>query len=158
MENLANIASTLGDRFTTNVQSTFENMSPQKWLRVVIVAGAYMLLRPYLIKLGGKVQMDTHEKEAIEREEQERLAQKGKISPNDLRGLMGKVEVPEDTDSEEEEEEGNSGVGSGADWGKNARRRQRKMIKKLLEAEEKRLMETKEMEEDKDIEEFLIKD
>ncbi|KAK3988613.1 protein trafficking Pga2 [Cladorrhinum sp. PSN332] len=149
MEGLANMATVVGDRFTTNIQSTFQNMSPQKWLRVVIIAGAYMLLRPYLLKLGGKLQMNTHEKEAEEAEEAARA--KAKISPNQLRG---RVEIPEDTDDEEDEEE--EGEATGADWGKKARRRQRQMIKKLLEAEERRLMETKEMEEDKDIEEFLI--
>ena len=108
-----------------------------------------MLLRPYLLKLGGKAQMNSHEEEAA-RAEAEAQA---KISPNQLRGQ--KVEIPEDTDSEDD---GAPGEATGADWGKRARRRQRQMIKKLLEEEERRLIETKEMEEDKDIEEFLIKD
>jgi hypothetical protein len=75
---------------------------------------------------------------------------KAKISPNELRG---KVEIPEDTDEEDE-----AGEASGPDWGKKARRRQREMIKRMLDAEEQRLRETLEEEEDKDIEEFLDKE
>jgi len=102
-----------------------------------------MLLRPYIIKLGSKSQMNTHEQDS---------AEQAKISPNELRG---RVQIPEDSDSEDE---GTTAQASGPDWGKKARRRQRDMIKKLLEAEERRLQESKEEEEDKDIEEFLVKD
>lgn len=40
MDELANLASTIGHRFTTNVQSTLANMSPEKWIRLIIIAGA----------------------------------------------------------------------------------------------------------------------
>ncbi|CAP73560.1 uncharacterized protein PODANS_2_9260 [Podospora anserina S mat+] len=152
MDDLANLATTIGDRFTTNLKSTLDNMSPQKWIRVIIVAGAYLLLRPYLMKLGGRAQMASYEDEHAATEAEFAAKAKAKISPNELRG---KVQIPEDTDSEGEDAEGGS---TAADWGKKARRRQRDMIKKLLEAEERRLQESKEEEEDKDIEEFLIKD
>jgi len=107
-----------------------------------------MLLRPYLIKLGARSQMKSHEEESAQAEQ----AAKAAISPNELRG---QVQIPEDSDSEEEEEAGQT---TSTNWGKKARRRQREMIKKMLEAEEQRLRESKEEEEDKDIEEFLIKD
>jgi hypothetical protein len=106
-----------------------------------------MLLRPYLIKLGGRAQMQSHEEES-ERAEAEARA---KISPNELRG---RVEIPDDTDDEDEA----TAEASGPDWGKKARRRQREMIKKLLDAEEQRLQENQEELEDKDIEEFLVKE
>jgi hypothetical protein len=102
-----------------------------------------MLLRPYIIKLGSKSQMHTHEQES---------AESAQISPNELRG---RVQIPEDSDSEDEPTVAKA---SGPDWGKKARRRQRDMIKKLLEVEERRLQESKEEEEDKDIEEFLVED
>lgn len=104
-----------------------------------------MLLRPYIIKLGGQSQMKVHEQEAAEAVPA--------LSPNDLRG---QVTIPEDS-SDSEDEAGGTTSGAQADWGKKARRRQRHMIKRLLEVEEKRLEESKEEEEDKDIEEFLIK-
>lgn len=94
--------------------------------------------------------MKAHEEEEA-RAEAEAQA-KAKISPNDLRG---RVQIPDDTDDEEEEA---TGTASGPDWGKNARRRQRDMIKRLLDAEEQRLQESLEEEEDKDIEEFLVKE
>ncbi|KAK3327629.1 protein trafficking Pga2 [Cercophora scortea] len=136
------------DRFSTNFVSTFANMTPEKWIRVVIIVGAYCLLRPYIIKLGGRAQMKSHEDEAAEAE----AAHQAKISPNELRG---QIKLPEDSDDEDDEGAA-AAVASGPDWGKKARRRQRNMIKKLLDAEERRLQETLEEEEDKDIEEFLI--
>ncbi|KAK3325527.1 protein trafficking Pga2 [Apodospora peruviana] len=149
MDGVVDVAKMVGNRFTTNVQSGLANMSPEKWIRLVIIAGAYMLLRPYIIKLGAKAQMKAHEKEEAEAEE----AAKAQISPNELRGQA--VKIPEDSDDEDDYA---TAEATGPDWGKKARRRQRTMIKKLLEAEERRLEESKEEEEDKDIEEFLIKE
>ncbi|KAL2134238.1 hypothetical protein VTI74DRAFT_671 [Chaetomium olivicolor] len=147
MESIANLATTVGDRFATNLKGTFANMTPEKFIRIVIIAGTYLLLRPYLIKLGGKAQMKAYEEEHTKAEAEA----KAKMSPNELRG---KVEIPEDTDDEDEAK----AEASGPEWGKKARRRQREMIKKLLDAEEERLRETQEQLEDKDIEEFLIKE
>ncbi len=71
------------------------------------------------------------------------------MSPNELRG---KVEIP---DESEDETEAAAAETSSADWGKKARRRQRKFLKDMLDAEEKKLQETLEEEEDKDIEQYL---
>ncbi|KAH8891293.1 DUF1531-domain-containing protein [Thozetella sp. PMI_491] len=128
------------ERFSNNLLASFELMTLQKWIRVVIVVGTYMLLRPYLIALGKKSQMRSHE--AAENEG------RAEISPNELRGRV----IPGDSDDEEEVE------ATSADWGKKARRRQRKFLKDMVDAEEKRLQESKEEEEDKDIEEFLVKE
>ncbi|KAK4239649.1 protein trafficking Pga2 [Achaetomium macrosporum] len=147
MDGLANLASTVGNRFATNLKGSFTDMTPEKFIRIVIIAGAYLLLRPYLIKLGGRAQMKSHEEEAARADAEA----KAKISPNELRG---KVEIPEDTDEEDDA----TGESTGPDWGKRARRRQREMIKKLLDAEERRLRESQEELEDKDIEEFLVKE
>jgi hypothetical protein len=91
--------------------------------------------------------MQSHEEESARADAEA----KAKISPNELRG---RVEIPEDTDEEDEA----TGEASGPDWGKKARRRQREMIKRMLDAEEQRLRETLEEQEDKDIEEFLDKE
>jgi hypothetical protein len=77
---------------------------------------------------------------------------KAQISPNQLRG---QVDIPEDSD-DDDDDEADKGQASSADWGKKARRRQRDFIKKMLDAEEKRLQETLEEEEDKDIEQYLV--
>ncbi|KAI1776306.1 DUF1531-domain-containing protein [Hypoxylon cercidicola] len=134
------------DRFSNNLAESFTTMSPQQWIRLVIIVGAYALVRPYIIKAGARFQekqMDKHfEKERLEREKQ------AQISPNQLRGQAG---IPDDSDEEEEQAETTA-----TDWGKKARKRQRNMIKKLLDEEEKRLQELQEDEEDKDIEQYLV--
>ena len=40
MDELISLVSVAYNRFTTNVQGTFANMSPEKWIRLVIIAGA----------------------------------------------------------------------------------------------------------------------
>lgn len=153
MDGITNLLYIAYERFTRNLRGTLEGMSPEKWIRIVIIVGTYMLIRPYLLKLGGKAQMNQHEKEAAEAEAEAEA--KAKLSPNELRGH--KIQIPEDSDDSdaEGEGEGKKSSSSATDWGKKARRRQRTMVKKLLDAEEKRLQELQEDDEDKDIEEFL---
>ena len=98
------------------------------------------------MKLGAKIQAKEHEK-ILDPDEMETA--KAAISPNSLRGM---VEVPEDSESEGDGEEGTK---TGADWGKKARRRQRQMVRKILDAEEKLRREQEEDEDDKDIMEYL---
>ena len=147
MEGFSNMVSTYADRFTTNISTSFTSLTIQQWIRLVAVVGAYLLARPYLIKLGAKRQLAQLEAEDAATEA-ERAA---KISPNEFRGQ--KLVMPEESESEGEEEAAES---SAADWGKKARRRQRKMVKNLLAAHEKKLAEEQEDEEDKDIQEFLV--
>lgn len=129
------------DRTINNLRLTFEDLSLHKLIRIVIIIGAYVLLRPYLLKLSGRAQMDQHEAPSD--------APRAQISPNSLRG---QVDIPEDSGDEEEVE------ASGADWGKKARKRQREVLKRLLDAEEERLAKEQEDEEDKDIDEFMVKE
>ncbi|CRJ86983.1 hypothetical protein HYQ45_016078 [Verticillium longisporum] len=131
------------NRSAANLRSTFTELTYDKFIRIVIVVGAYALLRPYLLKITGRSQMAQHT-EANEE------AAKAEISPNSLRG---QVDIPEDSD-----DEGVESAATGADWGKKARRRQREVLKMMMDAEEERLAQEQEDEEDKDIEEFLIKE
>ncbi|KAI1126046.1 DUF1531-domain-containing protein [Nemania abortiva] len=139
-ESVWKLVTLVTDRTTTNVSASFDSMTAQQWIRLVAIVGAYALLRPYVIKMGAK-----HQEKQFEKAQQEDLS---KISPNQLRGELG---IPEESDDDEEE-----GETTAADWGKKARKRQRNMIKQLLDAEEKRLQETIDEQEDKDIEEFLV--
>lgn len=139
VDSVRKLGALLSDRMTNNVGASFSNMTLQQWIRLVAIVGAYCLLRPYIIKMGAKHQEKEFEK-----------AQQAEITPNELRGELG---IPEDSDSDDDDTEGKT---TAADWGKKARRRQRNMIKQLLDAEEKRLQETIDEQEDKDIEEFLI--
>jgi hypothetical protein len=156
MDSLRGLLAIAGDRFKTNVADSITNMTPQKWIRLIIVAGAYALLRPYIIKLGAKQQMKAHERQEAE----DAAEAQAQISPNMLRG---QVEIPDDSDDEVVllaggyKKETTAAV-TATEWGKKARRRQRDVIKKLLDAEEERLRQEHEDEEDKDIEEFLVKE
>ncbi|KAI1491081.1 DUF1531-domain-containing protein [Biscogniauxia mediterranea] len=142
-ESISNLAKLVTSRVSNNVGESFTAMTTQQWIRLIVVVGGYMLLRPYIIKMGANHQVKQLEKQHAEEERQAQL------SPNDLRG---KIRIPEDSDDEEEE----GAQASAADWGKKARKRQRNMIKKMLDAEEKRLQELQEDEEDKDIEKYFV--
>lgn len=128
----------------TQAARTTRNLTPKDYIRLLAIVGGYCLLRPYLVRFGGRFQASDHEREIDDTEVLS--GDKVIISPNVLRG-----QIPEDTD-EEEEEEGDKGVVS---WGRKARRRQRGLVRKIVEAEEKRRREEEEADSDKEIEEFL---
>ncbi|KAI1651675.1 DUF1531-domain-containing protein [Daldinia loculata] len=144
-DSISELYTLVRDRFSNNIAESFTSMTAKEWIRLVIIVGAYALLRPYIIKLGAK-----HQEKQLEKQFAEEEAKQAEISPNQLRGEVG---IPEDSDDDEEQAETTA-----SDWGKKARKRQRNMIKKLLDAEEKRLQELQEDEEDKDIEQYLVAD
>lgn len=133
---------TLAENFQRNISETFSTMTPEKYIRLIVIVGAYALLRPYIMKIGARVQGREHEKEV---DTDEMAAAAAAISPNSLRG---QVQVPDDSSDE--------GEGMAGDWGKKARRRQRQMVKKILDAEAELRREQQEDDEDKDIQEFLV--
>ncbi|KAL0943692.1 trafficking pga2 [Colletotrichum truncatum] len=147
MAGVLDLVSTIWTRFSTNLRGSLEGMTPEKWIRLVIIVGAYCLLRPFLMKLAGGSQMKQHEAPVEEFE-----GAKAKVQPNTLRG---QVEIPENSDDDDEDAPAST---TSTDWGKKARRRQREVLKRMIDAEEKRLAELQEDEEDKDIEEFLVKE
>ncbi|MCJ1314052.1 hypothetical protein MMC25_007732 [Agyrium rufum] len=133
--------------YTTNVSETlnetFGNLTYTDGMRLLIVICGYILLRPHLIKIGARIQAKSHadldKQAAAEAEEEERdrkyeesYTTSAKMDGNFLRGAK---DVDLDTDSEEEREMGKA---AGTDWGKGARKRQRRFVKRVLEAEEKR--------------------
>ncbi|EON64768.1 hypothetical protein W97_04001 [Coniosporium apollinis CBS 100218] len=138
------VATQLWSNFENGVHSGFMKMTPEKWIRLVVIVGAYALIRPYLMKLGAKLQAREHEKEVD-------LAGLDPKSQDAIRALRGgkKIEIPGvDSDSEGEEEP------KPADWGKKARLRQRKFIRGKVEEEERRRREEDE-ETDEELEEIL---
>jgi Protein trafficking PGA2 len=140
---LTTLLSTWAGNFQRNTSSAFAELRLKDYIRLVVIIGGYCLLRPWLMKLGAKMQTKSHEADS---------ADTGLMNPNELRG---KVEIPGvDEDSDEEEE----GEGTAGNWGRNARVRQRKFIREALEKEEQRLRDETEAESDKEIEEFLIKE
>ena len=140
MQKATEYLQTWAENLQRNVSNSVSQLSIKDYIRMVIILGGYALLRPYLLKLAGRFQARDHERELDPNE----LSSDAAMSASSLRG---QVQVPEDTDEEEE------GSGTGADWGRAARHRQREMIRKILEAEEKKAEEAEDS--DKDIEEFL---
>ncbi|KAH8167520.1 hypothetical protein CIB48_g709 [Xylaria polymorpha] len=141
-ETIWKLVTFITDRVTNNVTTSLTNMTAKQWIRLIAIVGAYALLRPYIIKLGAK-----HSAKEFEKAQQD----VAEISPNQLRGEIG---IPDESDDDDAGPE--QGETSSADWGKKARKRQRRMIKQLLDAEEQRLQETFDEQADKDIEEFLV--
>ena len=121
-------------------------MTVRNWIRIVTLVGAYLLLRPYLLNLGKRLQGKQHEKSipVPDSKPKTKGQKKVKFSPNELRGQVEK-QIKEDSDSEGEAE------ASGPAWGKKARRRQRMDVRKILEVEEKRLLAEEGDEEIKDL-------
>ena len=150
VDQVTNQLSTYATNLNNQVHSAFARMTAQDYIRLIIIVGAYALLRPYLLKLGGKYQQQDHEREI----DPEELACMKKNVIRDRRdgSLRERADVPEDTDSDSEEQRNTAS----ADWGKKARRRQRRVIRTLLEQEEQRKREAEEQESDKEIEDLLV--
>lgn len=121
-----------------------DGMNSKRWIRLIAIVGAYFLIRPYILKFGAKIQAEEHAK-SIHSEEAK--AQKAKISANSIRG---QVEIPNSEDEEDEVE----ATGNEPQWGKKARKRSRKVVRDILEEQERRLEE----DDNEDIKEFLESD
>lgn len=138
--------SVYGSNASNNIADGFSNMTAQNWIRVVILAGGYMLLRPYLSKMvtkGAVAKMESDDKKEREaRGEGDDTLPHPELTPNEYRGIKEKLYAEIDTE----------GDGSGADWGQTARVRQRDMLRNLLEEDERRRAAQN---EDADIQEFL---
>jgi hypothetical protein len=146
IDTVAYYANEAKENFLSNMHKFLE-MNAKQWIRIITIVGAYILLRPYIMKF---VEM-TQSKDLAKPIQEQEKGPTAAISPNSLRG---QVEVPEDSDDEEEEEEAQA---SGANWGKKARKRQRAVLRRIFEADEKLRREQQwDENEDKDIEPYLI--
>lgn len=139
------------NNFHRNLFHMFDDMNTTRYIRLIACVGAYLLLRPYFVKIGEKIQAKELEKQGSAKDPYEASTKddKKKITPNALRGAGGKTVSFADPDDEDE------GEPTGVQWGKKARQRQRKVVSKLLEKREEQLREDDE-EEDKDIMELLV--
>ncbi|KAL7925395.1 trafficking PGA2 domain-containing protein [Trichoderma austrokoningii] len=133
--------SQFGQNASNNIQRSFTDMSTQGWLRLIMVVCTYLLIRPHIIKYSTKHAVKKLEEQDV-KDKKFAEEQVTKMSPNDLRGL-GSVE--EDIDADE------GADGTKANWGSKARVRQRKALRKILEAEEKRRYEEESDEDVKDL-------
>jgi hypothetical protein len=99
------------DRLLVNSAKSFEGMTAQRWVRIILIVGAYMLLRPYLLKAAANRQKAHLDKEAEELGLGDRPP-----NANDLRGGK-KTAGPGKVLGEVKEDEA---------WGSKAKNRQRK--------------------------------
>lgn len=118
-------------------------MTVTDWIRLIVIVGGYSLLRGRLLEFVKYMQGKQHEEE-LDTDELQALHERDE-------SLKNKVHIPDDTDSESEDEGTKA-----ADWGKKARRRQRKVVRALIDQEEKRRKEQDEGDSDADIREYLV--
>ena len=144
-------------RFTTNTSKSLADMTLQNWIRLVIIVGTYLLVRPYLLNLGAYVQRKQLEKEDRRAREEDERRGAGGLDANDLRGGAArgaKIDIP-GVESDEEDEGGVvESVKEGGEWGRRARVRQRKIVRNAVEEQERRLRRTAE-DSDEDIRDLL---
>jgi hypothetical protein len=100
------------DRLVDNSIKSFEGMTPQRWVRIIVIIGGYMLLRPFLLGFAAKRQKKQFEQEA----EELGLERDAGPNANSLRGGK-KTAGPGKVLGEVKEDE---------DWGNKAKTRQRK--------------------------------
>jgi len=122
--------------FSRNTRASFSRLTLKDGIRLVIIVCGYMLVaRPLLMKLGAKLQARQHEKDG-------QMNADGSIDGKP----MAKISIP-GVDSESEEEEG-------GEWGRTARLRQRKLVKRAMELKER--MDSGELDSDDDIKDLLM--
>lgn len=120
--------------FKRNTIGSVAHMDTKNWLRLIAIVGGYLLVRPYVVKWGIDHQKAQLEKEGRKTEEERKAA----AAANALRGISG-----EESDEDEVVDEGDAAdikVDGEPNWGRRARVRQRKNIKKVLDEREKRAL------------------
>ncbi|SZF04638.1 unnamed protein product [Blumeria hordei] len=147
MSAISGIVQQGGDNLVRNVWGMWDGMCLRDYIRIVIIVGGYLLLRPYLLKFAAKIQAKQYAKAA----DADVSATSDKLSPNRLRGT-GAVDLTQ-SDSEDNE---NDRIASGADWGTKARKRQKRAIKKILEEKEEKMLEAEGEIDDKEIMDLLV--
>ncbi|KAH7382158.1 protein trafficking Pga2, partial [Pyrenochaeta sp. MPI-SDFR-AT-0127] len=70
------------DRLVNNSVKSFTEMTPQRWIRIIVIVGAYLLIRPYLLNAAANRQKKQMEKEA----EELGLERSTEPNANDFRG------------------------------------------------------------------------
>ncbi|KAF1360107.1 hypothetical protein EJ07DRAFT_118099 [Lizonia empirigonia] len=70
------------DRLINNSVKSWEQMTAQRWIRIIVIVGAYMLVRPYLLAHAERSRKRRAEKEAADLG----LDTGTELSANDFRG------------------------------------------------------------------------
>lgn len=142
--------STIITRFTSNIRESFAQVPKGRWTKVILSVVFYIVIRPYIEKFfRWSSEKERKRREEKEKEEKEatghEAGRKAKVSANSLRGgaataagaadesgkVLGEVDNTDDElDDDEEGEDIKFAKASGVpEWGKNARKRQKKQAR-----------------------------
>lgn len=123
-----------GSRLANNTQESFASMTGQQWIRLMVIVCGYLLIRPYLLKAA--------EKHSIKQLEKQHKQDRAKISANEIRGVQEQLDALEEESAAEEvqieEAPAVKPKSKDAERGDMAKARQRLVMKKLLEAGERK--------------------
>jgi len=115
LEDTLSLLQTWASNFKRNATASFTNLTPKDIIRIIIVAGAYILiLRPQLLRLSARNQAREH-------------AEPDPQSTDDGQAIGISALDP---DSDGDDDKGNVRTG---EWGRGARLRQRAFVRKALE-------------------------
>ncbi|GLA65896.1 hypothetical protein AtubIFM55763_002761 [Aspergillus tubingensis] len=131
---------TIFTRFFGNLYASFADVSINRWTKVILSVIGYLLIRPYIERFF-KFMHDRDRKKQLEKEKAKKDGKKAKMSANELRGGAGAGRVlgeVENTDDEIEDGEDFATASGVPEWGKNARKRQKKYMKNLEKEAESR--------------------
>jgi hypothetical protein len=78
------------DRLLTNSVKSFEEMTAQRWIRIIAIVCGYLLIRPYLLNHAAKQQ-----KKHLEKEAEELGIGRDEPDANDFRGGSKKTSAKE---------------------------------------------------------------
>lgn len=136
--------------FKNNLHHSFADVPVGNWIKVIVAVVFYISIRPYIERLFKRMQerdwRKAEEKKAKEEKEYRAArmgtdgAKKARVSANQLRsggkvlGEVGDSEEEDDAEGENEDvpEEEDEGKASGVpEWGRLARKRQKKYLKSL---------------------------
>lgn len=118
-----------------NLHTSLTTPKARYWIRLCVIVGGYIMIRPLIELFFRKLFERKMEREEARKKEQEAAftepGKKAKMSANSLRS-SGKVLGEVDSEEEAEINKKNNGKSSGVpDWGKGARKRQKKYMKNL---------------------------
>jgi len=123
------------NRLVNNSVKSFGEMTLQRWIRIIAIIGAYLILRPYLLKGAASRQKKALNKEA----EELGLGPRSEPNANDFRDGKSSSTIKDES-------------AKPAEWGQKAKKRQRKAAEK----KEQSAHEEQSAESDREIEQYLI--
>ena len=150
---IASFLSKIARRFVRNFKASFTEVDAARWKKVILIVVVYILIRPYIDKffryMHDRDRAKERAKKKAKEEEEEREVLRARISANQLRGVrpssagegkvLGEIESDEEVEIDDADDEAKaSGV---PEFGKLARKRQKKYWKNVQKGQQQRAEE-----------------